>query len=113
MHVNFLKRVDQQVKDKIVHPSTKVIGAGSVFGYGINGIMAGKNPFTVEELKTVVEALAGKTDADLGGGDYAFCEGSNAIFVLGYMQTLNINEIQIINVNNADGALLYEPFWTK
>ncbi|MBA2727998.1 MAG: hypothetical protein H0U49_07485 [Parachlamydiaceae bacterium] len=91
--------------------TTAVVGAGSVFGFGIAEMLGNKNPFTIEDLTMVVQALAGKTYSDLGGGDYAFCEGSNAILILGFMQTLNIKQMQIINVNNADGAMIYEPFW--
>lgn len=108
---NLSKNVGKGFKDKINHPATTVVGVGSVFGFGIAGIIGNKNPFSIEDLSTAVQALAGKTDADLGGGDYAFCEGSNAILVLGFMQTLNIQQMQIINVNNADGAMIYEPFW--
>jgi hypothetical protein len=50
-------------------------------------------------------------DADLGGGDYVYCEDSKGILVLGYMQTLKIQQMQIINVNNADGGMICEPFW--
>lgn len=87
------------------------IGVGSVFGYGIHGMVGGKNQFSIDDLASVVHKLPGKTDDDLGGGDYAFVEGSNTIFVLGFMQNLRIYKIHIINVNNADGAMIYEPFW--
>jgi exopolyphosphatase / guanosine-5'-triphosphate,3'-diphosphate pyrophosphatase len=107
---NLSKKVEGVFKEKITHPTTSIVGAGSVFGYGI-AKMLNRNSFTIEDLAVVIEDLAGKTDADLGGGDYAFCEGTNAILVLGFMQTLNIQQMQIINVNNADGALIYESFW--
>jgi exopolyphosphatase/guanosine-5'-triphosphate,3'-diphosphate pyrophosphatase len=108
---NLSKKVDRVFKEKINRPTTAIVGAGSVFGFGIAEMLAKTPPFTIEDLTAVVESLPGKTDADLGGGDYAFCQGSNAILVLGFMQTLNIQQMQIINVNNADGALIYEPFW--
>lgn len=108
---NLSNKVHMLFKEKISHPKTAVVGAGSVFGYGIARMLINKNPFTIADLTEVVETFAGKTDSDFGGGDYAFCEGSNAILVLGFMQTLNIQQMQILNVNNADGAMLYEPFW--
>ncbi|MBA3238233.1 MAG: hypothetical protein H0T62_07810 [Parachlamydiaceae bacterium] len=114
---NLSKTVEEVFKDKIKQPTTKIVGVGSVFGYGIAEMLNNKNPFTIEDLTTVTETLVGKTDADstlssvLGGGDYASYEGSNAILVLGYMQTLKIQQMQIMNVNNADGAMIYEPFW--
>ena len=76
-------------------------------------MIGGKNQFSITDLEAVVHSLPGKTDADLGGGDYAFVEGSNTVFVLGFMQNLNIGKMHIINVNNADGAMIYEPFWKE
>lgn len=108
---NLAKKVDRVFKDKINISTTTIVGAGSVFGFGIAGLLSNKTTFSVEDLDIVVQTLAGKTDADLGGGDYAFCEGSNAVLVLGFMQTLNIKQMHIINVNNADGAMTYQPFW--
>jgi hypothetical protein len=40
-------------------------------------------------------------------------EVSNAILALGFMEGLQIDEMQIIHVNNADGALIYQPFWAS
>lgn len=110
---NLSQRINQVFKEKISHPDTKVIGVGSVFGYGITTMVAGKNPFCLEDIATIVYGLTGKTDADLGGGEFAFCEGSNTILTFGFMKGLGINQVHIINVNNADGALLYEPFWKE
>lgn len=102
--------IDQDLKEKISHPTTTVVGVGSVFGYGIRGVLGGKTQFSIDDLAAFVQSLPGKTDVDLGGGDYAHVEGSNAIFVLGFMQNLKIDKMHLINVNNADGALIYEPF---
>ena len=107
----FSQTVDAAFKDKIRESKTIVVGVGNAFGYGIAPKMKGKLPFTMEDLAQVVQNLAGKTDEDLGGGDYAFCEGSNAILALGFMRGLGIQKLHILKVNNADGALLHEPFW--
>ncbi len=55
--------------------------------------------------------LAGKTDADLPGGSLAEVVVTNPLLIVGYMQGLNIKQIEIVNVNNADGALTYPPYW--
>lgn len=112
IHANRLSnKLDKVLKDKISCPTTTIVGVGSVFGYGIQGMVGGKNLFSIDDLAAVVSTLPGKSDTDLGGGDFAFVEGSNTIFVLGFIQTLNIRKMQIINVNNADGAMIYAPFW--
>lgn len=104
------QKVNQAMSDKFKDPSTKVVGAGSVFGHGI-AAMIGKNTFCFDDISAVVLGLEGKTDEDFGGGDFAFCEGSNTILAFGFMQGLGIKKMSIVNVNNADGALIYEKFW--
>lgn len=104
------QKIDTSISDKLKDPATKVVGAGSVFGHGI-AAMVGKNAFCFDDIAAVVQGLAGKTDAEFGGGDFAFCEGSNIILAFGFMQGLGIEKMCILNVNNADGALIYEAFW--
>lgn len=105
------KRVDQIFKDKLQKPATTVVGVGSVFGRGIASLLQGKNSFTNEDLAAVVDKLMGKSDADLGGGVFACIEVSNALLALGFMEGLGIKQMSLIDVNNADGALVYKPFW--
>lgn len=104
------EKVDLLFKEKIREPTTRVVGVGSVFAYGIDPLMEHR-PFTAQQLERGVRSLAGKTDQDMGGGDFANVAVSNAILTLGFMQTLSMPQLQIIDVNNADGAFLYAPFW--
>lgn len=112
IHASLLStNIEQELKNRFLDPATKVIGVGSVFGRGILSLMREKNPFTIEELSSVIGALIGKTDAELGGGDFACIEVSNALLVLGFMKGLNIKQMSIVDVNNAEGAMVYESFW--
>ncbi|MBI2742472.1 MAG: hypothetical protein HYX48_00950 [Chlamydiales bacterium] len=104
-------KINPFFKDKASKASTKIIGVGSVFGTSIIQRLNGKNPFTVEDLAAVIKDLTDKSDEDLGGGNFAFVEVSNVILVLGFMERLNIHEMSIIDVNIADGAMLYRPLW--
>lgn len=104
-------KIDQVFIDKIRKPTTEIVGVGSVFGRGIISLMSGKNPFTIDDLANVVNGLVGKTDAELGGGDFACIEVSNALLALGFMKGLDIKQMSIIDINNADGAMVYKPFW--
>jgi len=113
VHAELLaSNVTQVFKDKLCHSETRVVGVGSVFGRGIASLVRGKNPFTTEDLEGVIHDLIGKTDCDLGGGDFACVEVSNAILVYGFMKELGIQKMHIMDVNNADGAIVYNPFWT-
>lgn len=107
---NLSHKVNKVFKDKISQPNIKVIGAGNAFGYGIAS-MIGKDIFSLDDIKMVARNLAGKMDADLGGGEFAFCEGSNVLLAYGFMLGLGINYVQVLHINNADGAIVYEPFW--
>lgn len=107
---NLSHKVNKLFRDKISQPYTRVIGVGNAFGYGIAS-MVGKDAFSLDDIRIVARNLADKTDADLGGGDFAFCEGSNVLLAFGFMLGLGIDHIQILQVNNADGAMIYEPFW--
>jgi exopolyphosphatase / guanosine-5'-triphosphate,3'-diphosphate pyrophosphatase len=104
-------KVDQIFRDKLRRQKAEVVGVGSVFGRGITALMPGKNPFTIEDLVVAVHNLVGKSDIDLGGGDFACIEVSNALLALGFMEGLDIKQMNIIDVNNADGALVYKSFW--
>ncbi len=104
--------VDQIFKDKLIQPKTKVYGIGSIFSRGIEPLVV-KNPFTALQLKDVVVSLAGKTDEELGGGDFVNVLLTNSLLVIGFMQELGINEVHVVDVNIADGAFFYTPFWTQ
>lgn len=98
------------IKSKLSDPSTVVIAVGNLFNKGIKPLV--NNPVVQEgKLQTAVLALAGKTDADLNKGLLSEVAVSNPLLVLGYMQALNINQVNVADVNNADGALTNPPYW--
>jgi exopolyphosphatase / guanosine-5'-triphosphate,3'-diphosphate pyrophosphatase len=104
-------KVDAVFRDKIKDPNTKIIGIGNIFAYGIYPLVGKKNTFAMTDLHEKVQQLEGKSDQDVGGGPYANVGISNPILVLGFMQTLEIHQMDILNINNADGALIYSKFW--
>lgn len=105
------QKVDQVFKDKLRQSATKVIGVGNGFAISIKNILSGNNPFTQEELSLVIDQLEGKEDADFGADPAGYIYAPNAILVLGFMEGLHIPQMEYIDVNNADGALLHSPFW--
>lgn len=107
------KKVDSFFKKKIRDPNTKIIGIGNIFAYGIYPLIGKKPSFTQKELSERVQLLAGKTDKDLGNDSYVNVSVSNPILVLGFMQLLRIHHMDILDINNADGALLHSDFWKE
>ena len=105
------KKVDALFKKKIGNPSTKVVGIGNIFAYGISPLVDDKSNFTLRELSQKVQHLKGKTDQDLGEDAFVNVAVTNSVLVLGFMRSLGIQEMDIIDINNADGALLYPAFW--
>jgi exopolyphosphatase / guanosine-5'-triphosphate,3'-diphosphate pyrophosphatase len=105
------QKVDHIFKDRVSRPDTQMVGVGNIFAYGIYPICGNKSPYTVQELNQATLGLANKDDQQVGGGDYANVQVTNAILVLGYMEQLNIPKMDILDINNADGALLYQDFW--
>lgn len=101
--------VESHIKEK-VEKGAPVIAVGSLFQFGIANLV-GQNTIWKEQLHEKVLGLKGKSDEDLGGGPFASVGVSNAIYVLGMMNALNINPVMVKEINNTDGALTYAPFW--
>lgn len=104
-------KVDRVFKDRIHQPGAQIVGVGNIFAYGIYPAVNKKNPYNQQDLENALKEMANQNDQQLGGGDYANVQVSNALLVLGYMQALNIPNVFVLDINNADGALLYNDFW--
>lgn len=109
--IRLAQKVDQVFKDKIQNPSTEVVGVGNIFGYQIKDIAGGKT-ITQEQMIAAVVDLAHKSDEHIGG-EYANVYVTNAILVLGFMEGLSISNMHVADINPADGAFFYKPFWQK
>ena len=75
------------------------------------GIVENKDIVKQSALEKVVMQWAGKTDTELPGGSLAEVAVTNPLLVLGYMQGLHIDQVEVVSVNNADGVLTYPPYW--
>lgn len=103
--------IDPAFQDKLHQLTTQVVGVGSVFARNIAPLFNGKRSFTIEDLTLALDDLIGKSDSELGNSDYVSVEVSNPLLVLSFMKALDIKQMSIINVNNADGAMIYQEFW--
>ncbi|MFI0434907.1 MAG: Ppx/GppA phosphatase family protein [Parachlamydiaceae bacterium] len=98
------------IKDKIKESQTHILAVGSLFNYGIRP-MVNDQIVKHDALEEALMKRAGKTDAELPGGSLAEVSVTNPLLVLGYMKGLDIKEVKVISVNNADGALTYPAYW--
>lgn len=105
------EKVDAAFREKIQDPQSKVVGVGNIFAYNIHPIVCKQSPYTQDQLHYGLQKLVGKTDEQVGGGDYANVYITNPALVIGFMQSLGIDEVYIEDISNADGALLYPEFW--
>ncbi|GAB4229819.1 MAG: hypothetical protein Tsb0021_07740 [Chlamydiales bacterium] len=105
------ENMSDRIKGLIHRGDTSLFAVGNLFYYGIRPLVGGKDTFTRQDLEKAVLNLANKTDEDVGGGPLAEVAISNAIMVLGVMEGLGIEQVTLLDVNNADGALLYTPYW--
>lgn len=107
------QKVDKAIKEKINAPKTVTVGVGNIFGYQLTKMFNQQNYFTRNGLAGKVANLAGKNDSDVGGGDFANVYVTNATLILGFMEGLEIDTMQITDINPADGAFFYKKFWDK
>lgn len=105
------ERFNPFIKEKIAHKDTKVLAVGSLFNYGILPLVDNHRTFTKGELEKAVSQLIGKSDEELNGGALVDVTVSNPLLILGFMNALHIQTATILNVNNADGALVHPGFW--
>lgn len=103
--------VGEEFIKKISKNDTIIVGVGSIFNYRILPLVEKHSPFHRRELLQAVEKLEGKTDETLGGGDFVNVAVTNPILILGFMEMLDIEHMEILDVNNADGSFIHEAFW--
>lgn len=107
----YANEVNPAIKDKIHESHTRILAVGSLFNYGIKPLLPSATGAVFTDLEPKVMAMAGKSDAELPGGALAEVAVTNPSLVLGYMQGLHMPSIDIVSVNNADGALTYAAYW--
>lgn len=105
------QKVDDVIKEKIMNPKTVIVGVGNIFGYQVTSMFKQQKQFTRDSMVGAVANLAGKSDRDVGGGDFADVYVTNASLILGFMEGLEIYKMHISDINPADGAFFYSPFW--
>ncbi len=66
--------------------------------------------FKLDQLKTALEKSSNLSDKEIGG-EYPEVQVTNLILAKGIMETMQIQEVTALSVNEADGALVYEDYW--
>jgi exopolyphosphatase / guanosine-5'-triphosphate,3'-diphosphate pyrophosphatase len=106
------RETDPFIKDKIQDPRTQILAVGSLFNYGIRPLMTSAI-IHQDALEETVMKFADKTDEELDGGALAEVAVTNPLLVVGYMRGLHIDQVEVVSINNADGALTYPPYWQQ
>ncbi len=101
---NIPKEISLGPKDR------KVIGIGGLHYYSIRGQIDNKTSvYTKNEVSKTLAKRLNLTDEEIGG-PFASTEVSNLIYVLAFMNNLNIDEVHTYKTNLADGLLISEKF---
>lgn len=103
-------KTDSFIQQKLIQPTTHVLAVGNLFNYSVRPLV-NNQIVKQKELQKAVFQLANKTDAELPGKTFADVAVSNPLMILGYMEELQIPQVEVVNVNNTDGALTYPLYW--
>jgi len=104
------QQTDPFIQSKLTQPTTHVIAVGNLFNYSVRPLV-NNQIIEREALYQATEQLANRTDAELPGKSFADVAVTNPLMILGYMKGLNIQKVEVVNVNNTDGALTYPAYW--
>lgn len=66
--------------------------------------------YKMDQLRTALEKSSNLSDKEVGG-EYPEVQVTNLILAKGIMETMRIQEVTALSVNEADGALFYEEYW--
>ncbi len=101
--------VPNEIKNYLRQGAT-VIGIGGVHNQSIRKQTGSEAAYHREDLLKVLKSKLDLTDAQIGG-HYAQTDVSNLLLVLGFMQKLDIQEVELVDVNLTDGILIDSSFW--
>jgi exopolyphosphatase/guanosine-5'-triphosphate,3'-diphosphate pyrophosphatase len=87
-----------------------VYGIGPVHNASLPEQMGGITAYTQQDLDQAIKRQLDKTDAQVGGS-FAPTQVSNMIYVLGFMQELNIPQVTVLKATIADGLLVSPGYW--
>lgn len=104
------EQTDSFFKEKLSDKKVRVLAVGNLFNLGVKPLV-NKDVMTQENLQKALRGLVNKSDDQFPGETITEVAVSNPLLVMGYMEGLNIPQIQFVKVNNADGALSYPPYW--
>ena len=94
----------EKLKDSIV------FGIGGVHYYAVSKEL-GQEEYTADQIQAFLSDKLGKTDEELGGGEYVDTSVSNLILVEGMMRNLNVSSVKALKVNLTEGLVSSELYW--
>jgi exopolyphosphatase/guanosine-5'-triphosphate,3'-diphosphate pyrophosphatase len=104
------QETDQFIKAKLQDSQTKVLAVGTLFNKAIHPLV-NNSIVRQDSLEKAVFKMANKTDAEFPKDSIAEVAVTNPLLVLGYMKGLDLKQVEIVSINNADGALTYPAYW--
>ncbi len=113
-------QTDPYIKQKITAKDTVVLGVGGILYKEIGSLEKetenNDQILTKNELARMIASFIGKDDAVIEkefnlSVSNAESYVSNLLLIQGYMQALKIEEVTLLNVNNADAVMTIPSYW--
>ena len=102
--------VPLKLRRKLADPNTKIVGIGPVHFHSVRGQVKAEEMYSRLDVATKLKERTGMTDKEIGD-PWADTEVVNLILVLGFLEALDIEELEAMNVNVADGLLVDPNYW--
>lgn len=103
--------VPHTISHRLQHGGVQVVGIGGVHRFAVPELLGtDKNTYTRQEVAQAIARWTGKEDADFKS-EYAESRLTSLILVQGYMDALDIESVDVVSINLADGLLVAPEFW--
>jgi exopolyphosphatase/guanosine-5'-triphosphate,3'-diphosphate pyrophosphatase len=108
--MNAAADVPDEIKSYLHQPGARIIGIGGVHNQSIRKQLGNATTYRREDLSNILQSKLDLTHTHRDG-PYAYTEISNLILVLGFMEKLGIEKVELSDVGLVNGILIDPAFW--
>ncbi len=105
-----VEKVPAELREKLADDDAVVVGIGALKYYGDKSAKVRGAVVTPTGLRSEIDRLVGKSDGEIGGS-YASTAVSDRILLAGFMEGLDIDAVQLVDVDLTDGLFFEPAYW--